>query len=105
MSTIFEIPLDVGTPQQFVITLSQVDYLLTLRYRNVSEGGWTLDIADTSGNSIIEGIPLVTGCDLLEQYRHLGFAGALRVQTTNDPDAVPTFENLGAAGKLYWVVG
>jgi hypothetical protein len=104
MSSIFEIPLSIGTPQQFSVTLSQVDYLMTLRYRNVIEGGWFLDIADISGNSIVEGIPLVTGVDLLEQYKHLGFTGALRVQTTNDPDAVPTFENLGAAGKLYWVV-
>lgn len=104
MSTIFEIPLDVGTPQRFTVTLSQVDYLMTLRYRNVPEGGWILDIADSSGTPIVEGIPLVTGSDLLAQYRHLGFRGALRVQTTNDPDAVPTFENLGAAGKLYWVI-
>jgi hypothetical protein len=104
MSTVFEIPLDVGTPQQFSVTLSQVDYLMTLRYRNVEAGGWCLDIADTSGNSIVEGIPLVTGCDLLEQYKHLGFTGSLVVQTTNDPDAVPTFENLGDAAKLYWVI-
>lgn len=103
MSTVFEIPLDVGTPQQFTVTLSQVDYLMTLRYRNVDQGGWFLDIADVSGNSIIEGIPLVTGCDLLAQHKHLGFVGELVVQTTNDPDAVPTFENLGDAGKLYWV--
>jgi hypothetical protein len=104
MSNVFEIPLDVGTPQQFSVTLSQVDYLMTLRYRNVDEGGWILDIADTSGNSIVEGIPLVTGCDLLEQYKHLGFAGELRVQTTSNSGAVPTFENLGDAGKLYWVI-
>jgi hypothetical protein len=104
MSEVFEIPLDVGVPQRFAITLSQVDYQMSLRYRNAPEAGWTLDIADTSGNSIVEGIPLVTGCDLLEQYKHLGFKGELRVQTIGNSGAVPTFENLGDAGKLYWVI-
>jgi hypothetical protein len=103
MASIFKIPLQVGTPQKFTITLGQVDYQLTLQYRNVAEGGWILDISDTVGNPIVQGIPLVTGVDLLAQYRHLGFTGRLWVQTLSDPDAVPTFDNLGNDGLLYWV--
>lgn len=100
---IFEIPLQVGTPQTFPITLSGVQYELTLIYRNVSQGGWFLDIADQNSNPIVQGIPLVTGVNLLEQYDYLGFGGELWVQTSSDPDAVPTFENLGEDGLLYWV--
>ena len=103
MSTIYEIPLQVGTPQSFSITLGGVQYRLTLQYRNDPAAGWTLDIADSTGDPIISGIPLVTGADLLAQYAYLGFGGRLRVQTTSDPDAVPTFTNLGDDGLLYWV--
>jgi hypothetical protein len=42
-----------------------------------------------------QGVPLVTGVDLLAQYAYLGFIGSLVVQTDHDPDATPTYENLG----------
>lgn len=106
MPQYFSIPLDEGTPQSRGVQLGGIDYNLTVKYRNVAEGGWTLDIADSSGNAIINGIPLVTGADLLAQYGHLSIGnglGGLFVQTTSDPDAVPTFENLGGDAVLYWV--
>ncbi len=97
----FEIPL-TSTPQTFTISLSGTEYRLTVQWRNADGAGWILDIADTSNNPIIEGIPLVTGVNLLEQYAYLGFTGVLWVQTTADPDAVPTFDNLGVGSHLYW---
>ncbi|MDD2056618.1 hypothetical protein D3C77_541250 [compost metagenome] len=97
----FEIPLSPN-PQSFSITLSAVEYRLTVQFRNAEQGGWVLDIADTSNNPIIEGIPLVTGVNLLEQYGYLGFKDILWCQTTDDPDAVPTFDNLGIGSHLYW---
>lgn len=97
----YEIPL---TPdgQRFTITLSGTDYQLRVQWRNSTEGGWTLDIGDVSGKPIVNGIPLVTGCNLLAPYAYLGFTGGLWVQTTAEPDAVPTFENLGVGSHLYW---
>ncbi len=105
MSAVFSIPLAVGKPQTFPIQLGGVGYQLTLIYRNDSTGigGWVLDISDGNDTPIVQGIPLVTGADLLAQYKHLGFTGALVCQTTSDPDAVPTFENLGDDGQIYWV--
>jgi len=102
MATIFTIPLS-PTPQTFKITLGGVDYRLTFTYKDIEEGGWILDIADANSVPMILGIPLVTGVDLLAQYAHMGFGGELRVQTTQDPDAVPTFDNLGIDAILYWV--
>jgi hypothetical protein len=99
------IPLKIGTPQTVSVVLGPTTYQLTLMYRN-DPGGfncWSLDIADIAGNPIVQGIALVTGADLLAQYRHLGFTGSLVVATTSDPDAIPTFENLGSDGQLYWV--
>ena len=100
--SVFEIPLS-NAPQIISAILGGITYQLTLSYKNVAEGGWVMDIADASGNLLVSGIPLVTGVDLLAPYAYLGIAGKLRVQTTSNPDAVPTFDNLGADGKLYWV--
>jgi hypothetical protein len=101
--TAYEIPLQ-ATPQHMRIALNGNNLQLTFYYRSVDQGGWTVDIADSSGKPILSGIPLVTGADLLAQYAYLQFGGALWVQTSSDPNAVPTFENLGTDGKLYWVV-
>ena len=100
--TFLQIPLQNG-PQQFTITLSGVEYTFTIQFRNIVNGGWVLDIGDDLNNPIVQGIPLVTGANLLEQYGYLGFVGGLFVQTNSDPDAVPTFENLGIDGLLWYV--
>lgn len=67
------------------------------------QGGWVIDISDRAGAQLVNGIPLVTGCDLLAQHKHLGFAGELRVQTSDAPDETPTFVNLGEQSHLYWI--
>lgn len=102
MANFFKIPL-TPTPQIFSIQLSGIDYRIRLTYKNTDEAGWIIDILDATENQIVNGIPLVTGVNLLEQYRHLGFLGRLWVQTASDPDAVPTFLNLGIDAQLWWV--
>jgi len=102
MSTFYSIPL-AGIPEKFKITLGGVDYHLTFTYQNTQDGGWYLNIADSLNNPIVNGIPLVTGVNLLAKYPHLGFAGRLWVQTDHAPDSVPTFKNLGTEANLYWV--
>jgi predicted Zn-dependent protease with MMP-like domain len=99
--TTYEIPLS-PSPQTFSILLVGVLYQLTVRYADAPEGGWMLDIADQAGNDILNGAPLVTGHDLLEQYDYLGIGGSLAVSTDGDPDAIPTFENLGVQSHLYF---
>lgn len=103
MSNIYEVKLQPGVPQTCTVLLGGVEYTLTLNYRNITNGGWVLDIADSFSNPILSGIPLVTGANLLGQYGYLGFGGGLWAQTLSDQDAVPTFANLGGDGKLYWV--
>jgi predicted Zn-dependent protease with MMP-like domain len=102
VSTTYEIPL-TPSPQTFSILLAGVSYQLTLRYIDATDGGWLIDIADNAENNILCGVPLVTGHDLLEQYDYLGIGGQLFVQTDGDPDTVPTFQNLGLQGHLYFV--
>jgi len=103
---LFQIPLS-GMPQRFLIQLGDVNYYLTFEFRWAANAGWTLDIADVDSNPLICGIPLVTGANLLAQYEYLGFSRdvALAVRSDGDPEAVPTFNNLGLYSHVYWVTG
>lgn len=99
---IYRVPLRAG-PQQLAITLSGVVYNLRLRYNERTEL-WVLDIADADGKSMIRNVPMVTGCNLLEQYHHLGFQGVLAaVNSTIDTDTPPAFGQL--EGALLYVTG
>lgn len=102
MPKFYKIPLSPA-PQRFVVALGGVEYQVKLAYQNTEEGGWVLDISSKQGEPIVQGVPLVTGCDLLGQYVHLGFSGRLWVQSSGDPDAVPTFAGLGVDSFLFWV--
>lgn len=102
MTTYYEIPLS-AEPQTFNITLAGATYGFTVQW-NVPNGSWIIDIADSSGNAIVSGIPMVTGADLLEQYSYLNFGFQLVAQTDNSPDSVPTFDNIGTTSHLYAIV-
>lgn len=102
MGSFFTVPLQ-PQPQTMTILLSGITYTLTFNYRNIDQGGWVLDIGDSNNIPIVTGVPLVTGANLLKQFAYLGFVGALWVQTLDDPDAVPTFQNLGSDGLLFYV--
>lgn len=107
MADIYKVPFIPGTPQSLTVVFGDREYRLTLRFRDVDHSGslWTLDIADVqSNNDIVCGIPLVTGTDLLAQYRYLNVPGSLIVHTDGEPDAVPNFSNLGQDSNLYFVV-
>jgi len=103
MATTYEIPLS-PSPQRFSIQLSGVTYFLTLTYRDAIMGGWIIDIADVDEVPIASGIPLTTSRDLLEPFGYLGIGGELWVATDADQYATPTFDNLGEASHLYFVV-
>lgn len=97
------IPL-ASTPQAFTISLNGITYQFTVRW-NWFAAAWIIDIADSSGNPILSGVPMVTGDDLLEQFDHLNIGVQLVAQTNNDVFAVPTFTNLGKQGNLYAIIG
>lgn len=99
---IYYVPLRDG-PQTLSIALSGVVYQVRVRY-SARVNLWVLDIADADGVSLVRNIPMVTGCDLLRQYHHLGFGGALVVQNavTGD-DQPPQFDDL--PGALLYVTG
>lgn len=101
--TPYRMPL-LATPQTLSITLAGVVYNLNV-YWCRQASAWILDIADSANRPLLNGVPLVTGADLLAQYGYLGFGGQLIAQTDHNALLPPTFDNLGSAGNLYFVVG
>lgn len=101
---LFDVPLKVGIAQRFAISLAGVTYILGFRYRGADDLGWVMSIADANGVMLLDGKPLTTGRDLLEQFRYLGIGGGLVVQTEGAPDAVPTYDDLGSLSHLFFVV-
>lgn len=104
MATTYEIPVTPGGGNQsFSIDLGGTSYQFALNWRAARDAGWVLDISDANGAPLVAGIPLVAGTDLLAPFRHLPITGSLFVTTDGDPDAPPTFANLGGLSHLYWV--
>src|SRR6266436_2161193 len=90
MSTANEIPL-IPAAQTLQITLSGVKYTLNV-YWNTFSNAWNVDIIGSDGvTPIITSIPLVTGTDLLAQYKYLNFGGQLIAQTDFTVSTPPTF--------------
>lgn len=88
--TAYEIPLSPN-PQTFAISLAGADYQLTVVW-NTAAACWVVDIADANNNPILFGVPIITGLDLLTQYRYLGFDGSLVVQTDGSQSLIAEFD-------------
>jgi hypothetical protein len=102
MERVFEIPLKGGRGSFQTVTLNQVAYQLAVHWCEPLEA-WVIDIADDLGNLIIGGVPMITGADLLAQYRYIEFGGALIAQSDFDWRIPPNFLDLGSLGHLYWI--
>ena len=96
----YKIPA-TNEPQTFSIVLAGVNYQLTTTW-NYEANSWTLDIADSQGNPIVNGIALVAGADLLGPYAYLNFGGSLFVLSDSGNYAIPTFSDLGTGSKLIF---
>ncbi len=102
MATNFTIPL-TNIPQQFQIALGGKEYLMVCRWNSAADAGWVIDFSDaTTGEQIVNNIPLITGADLLSGLEYLGFEGSLFILTDGNQFAVPTLDNLGVESNLYF---
>jgi len=91
-------------PKTFSIEIAGTTYQISFTYRNITEGGWIVGIDDTNGNNLVDGIPLVPGVDLLDQYAYLDFGFQLWCAVDADPAAAPAFSDLGIASHVYVTV-
>jgi hypothetical protein len=103
MSTVFQIPL-TAKAQTIDIALAGTTYTITCRWNE--QIGWCLDISNTATKQpLISCLPVVTGCDLLQQFKYCGLGGQLIAFTAGDNSgAIPTFRNLGVDSGIYFVV-
>jgi hypothetical protein len=99
--TVYEVPLTPQPQTLSVVFPNGQSYNLRLIYLFTPNDCWELDIADSDDNPLVQGIPLVTGADLLAQYEYLNFGCQMYCATDADPDAVPRFFNLGSSAHLY----
>lgn len=104
MATVAEIPL-TPRPQTFSATFPNGNtYNFRLIYQFNDDDCWLMDIADVDGNTLVAGVPLVTGADLLAQYAYLGLGVKMWVTTDADLAEPPHWWNLGTSAHL-WIEG
>ena len=103
MTGVVELNVVPGKSQRFVQDLAGTSYNFRLTYNTEADGAWILDIGDSNQVPLVAGIPLVSGADLLGQYRHLGFTGSLVVTTDRGAGEVPTFDGLGVTSHVFFV--
>lgn len=93
-----EIPLSPDN-QQFNIAINGATYTIRAIWRD--DGGWVIDLMDSGGTAIISSIPLVTGADLLSQYRYLELGFVMMVICDVAGQDYPTKTDLGTYSHLY----
>jgi hypothetical protein len=107
MTRLLEVPLSPSTAQKIQVTLDNTVYVAVFTWNGVS-GCWIMDLYQADGTTpVLRGTPLVTGADLLSQYAYLELGGslvALTIAVGHPPDEVPSFDDLGIDGHLYYVV-
>ena len=91
-----EIPLNAAS-QTLNIGILGVNYTFNIIWRGT---GYIMDILTASGTPLVQGISLVTGLDLLEQYTYLGLPFELVMLSDGIPNQVPTYTNLGISTHL-----
>jgi hypothetical protein len=109
MATIYEIPLSPQA-QRVRVDIGAATYTLTLRW-NQFMAAWVMDIHDLNDIPLalrgLNGVPLVTGTDLLGQFRYLGIGGgvpmiAMTIGPGRSPDEVPSYTDLGIDSHLFF---
>lgn len=91
---VIQIPTSATNPHYTqTLTLSGVSYVLGLRY-NTRMARWILDIADGSGNAIVQGLVMLQLRNLAGQYTTLQVPpGVLFCINTSDASAQPSLSS------------
>lgn len=96
---LYEIPL-IPQAQAFTIALGSQVYGFRIHWCDTTEGGWVLDLLDSSSNVLIASLPLLPNADLLAQHKHLGVEGTLTLVAPGDLPA--GYADLGATARLIF---
>lgn len=97
---VYEIPI-TASPQKTTVNLAGTDRVLTTAWCDPAQC-WILSIDNVDGTNVIDGMPMVTGVDLLGQYAYLGIGGSIFVQSLSDPSRVPGYSTLATDGLVFF---
>ena len=101
--TAYQIPLQ-ATPQTLSVQFPNGNtYNLQTAFLFNQNPCWVMNIADANNNPLANGIPLVTGADLLEQFAYLGLGVSLYASTDGDQDIPPSWWDMGSTAHLWLV--
>lgn len=97
---IISLPVSSDSAQTFITQLGDVKYLFNLRWNDRSQC-WCMDmLTDSDQVVLLQGIPLVLGCDLLQPY-NLGI-GRMLVVDESGQGLDASYNDLGSRVKVYW---
>ncbi|WP_405470296.1 phage baseplate plug protein [Morganella morganii] len=96
---VIEIPVS-NKNQTMDIVLGGKAYHLEFTHNQYN--GWIIDIYSHSREVLAQGIAMLAGIDLLEQYKHLGINGAL-IFLCNDQGKENSYDELGVGNRLYFL--
>lgn len=98
---ISEFPLLDGSARNFTLQLGDKKLDFYIKWNDVMQV-WTMDITDNATQvTLITGVPLVGGVDVLQPYV-LGI-GQIRLADVSGHMMDPTLDNLGIDVKIYWL--
>ena len=97
----YEIPLSPEA-QTMSIALGTNTYELAVLW-NGQAGAWMLSLADSSGNQILNNIPLLPGVDLFGPYAYLNLGGSLYAVSETASTLPLQYATLGITDHLYYV--
>lgn len=101
-----QIPLTNDPDQNFTCTIPVDGKNLKLKLRvcfNTAMNYWIMSITNSTTNALIlDAIPLLTGVDLLGQYKYLGLGSSAIINKGNSTLDSPNSKTLGTDFVLIW---
>lgn len=102
----FSVPARNDLPwYNFTIILTGAVYTLTIRY-NPRMDRWIMNIADSSGNDLVVGLPLLIGRNINGRFVALSLPpGIFVAQDNTNQDTQPTRYSFGIDHTLFYADG
>jgi hypothetical protein len=97
----YEIQLDPEVNSVFTTILNGNQLNMRVRWVEAVDGGWFLDIADSSNAALVLGIPMVPGQNLMRPYGYLGLGFRLWVIVDGGTARDPGWSDWGSSARLF----
>lgn len=86
---------------QVIVDGKRKELVITTRYREVCKY-WTMDVRDAAGNDIVVNVPLLSGTNILDAFKHLNLGSVVLWDFANTGKAAANAAELGNDVKMFW---